>query len=758
MRQQFETTHPDGARLAYAWDGADRLVGLTRPDGSTETLAWDTFGRLTAHTDAAGHSRRLAYDAAGRLLTLENENGATTRFAYDAMDRLVEERGFDARTQHYEYDAAGQLVARTEASLAGEPVTRYRHDALGRLVERQLPATAHAPAITETYTWRADGGLAGFQNPAADIRFGFDAAGRPTRETQTHADGWTYHVAHRHGPRGELTQSTWGTAPALDWLTYGPGHLHGARAAGLALDFERDVLHRETVRRAAPGEGEPPVLTEARSYTPLGLLARQRYFLGADQPAVGHPTETRYTYDLLGRLTGRADPARPEAAIAYTYDAADRLVASRHGAAAHHYTFDPAGNRTDAPAGPPRRLTQAEWAELVQSRLHDPSFNPLTELGFDGAHEQRWFENRITQLAGTTSQFDAAGNLVARTRADGTRLTLGYDGAHRLVTLVRTDPDGRTTRAAYTYDALSRRIAKTVTGPDGAEATTRYGWDGERLVAEANDKATTTVVYEPGSFVPLARFEQGAQPEEDEAAAAERALRNTALALLAANDLPIPAGLAPEAPPVRASLYLTDHLGTPLRLVGSDGHIRWQAKPDDWGAVREAKGAARQPIRFQGQWADAESGLYYNRYRYYDPEQGRYVTQDPIGLAGGENLYAYVGGCPLSDIDPQGLQQAPGLLGYYQSGQFQALQTYIKNWLGLASATGAVAVTPIAVEAAVVYAPEAVLWCTMTASNPNAQTAAIDFISGFTDPGPPPMSIPGVLGAEVNYAIGRLAP
>jgi RHS repeat-associated protein len=84
------------------------------------------------------------------------------------------------------------------------------------------------------------------------------------------------------------------------------------------------------------------------------------------------------------------------------------------------------------------------------------------------------------------------------------------------------------------------------------------------------------------------------------------------------------------------------------------GTVIWQAEPDDWGAVRNEDGV-RQPIRFQGQWLDEESGFYYNRYRYYDPQQGRYVTQDPIGFSGGLNLYAYVGGNPLSYIDPLGL-------------------------------------------------------------------------------------------------------
>jgi RHS repeat-associated protein len=110
--------------------------------------------------------------------------------------------------------------------------------------------------------------------------------------------------------------------------------------------------------------------------------------------------------------------------------------------------------------------------------------------------------------------------------------------------------------------------------------------------------------------------------------------------------------------------------------------------------VQDAHGSVSQPIRFQGQYHDAESGLYYNRHRYYDPQMGRYVSQDPIGLVGGLNLYAYVGGGPISRIDPLGLWW-PGLhnsLSYTQAleaGVSQGLARDLGNLTGAVdSATG----------------------------------------------------------------------
>jgi len=143
-------------------------------------------------------------------------------------------------------------------------------------------------------------------------------------------------------------------------------------------------------------------------------------------------------------------------------------------------------------------------------------------------------------------------------------------------------------------------------------------------VREETDNQRTTVVYEPGSFVPMLRIDDTEQGQV-------------------------------------LSAYITDALGTPMQLVTPSGQPRWLAEPDDWAAVKNQRAVRNvtQPIRFQGQWHDEESGLYYNRHRYYDPQQGRYISQDPIGLRGGTNLYGYVTN-PTGMVDPLGLY---GVLG-----------------------------------------------------------------------------------------------
>ena len=191
-----------------------------------------------------------------------------------------------------------------------------------------------------------------------------------------------------------------------------------------------------------------------------------------------------------------------------------------------------------------------------------------------------------------------------------------------MVHLINASDLGYTREATYRYDALGRRISKTVRHTKGTTATTHYGWDGDRIVREETDNQRTTVVYEPGSFMPMLRIDDTQQGQV-------------------------------------LSAYITDALGTPMQLVTPNVQPRWLAEPDDWAAVKNQRAVRNvtQPIRFQGQWHDEESGLYYNRHRYYDPQQGRYISQDPIGLNGGANLYGYVTN-PTGMVDPRGLEGA----------------------------------------------------------------------------------------------------
>lgn len=485
----------------------------------------------------------------------------------------------------------------------GQPLaTHYEYDAAGRLAARHLPATEQTPASQEQYRWGANGQLMSVTNDHGEVTFSYDHAQRLTGEQQRHVgleggSPWQWQQHHTLTANGAPQASQFGDLPALNWHTYGSGHLHGLSAPDLNLDIalEPDALHRETQRRVSLGSGDQtqPLILE-RGYTNLGQL--DHLTLRGAQANGGQ----QYQYDALGRMSFRALQGDHSQVIAYSYDAAGRLTGSQHGDQAHRYALDAAGNRLDG--------------------------------------QQALSDNRLGQLNGTRYRYDGAGNMIERQQPNGERLTMVYDGANRLVSLIHTSAYGHTTEATYRYDALGRRINKTVRHTDGTTATTHYGWDGDRIVREESESQRSTIVYEPGSFVPMLRIDDTQQGQ-------------------------------------MMSAFVTDALGTPMQLVAPNGEMKWQAQPDDWAAVKHQRGSTAQPIRFQGQWHDEESGLYYNRHRYYDPQQERYVSQDPIGLRGGTNLYGYVTN-PMGAVDPLGLLACGGfcIAGVVVGG------TAVVNW------------------------------------------------------------------------------
>ncbi|MFW9270183.1 RHS repeat domain-containing protein, partial [Pseudomonas sp. NR3] len=228
--------------------------------------------------------------------------------------------------------------------------------------------------------------------------------------------------------------------------------------------------------------------------------------------------------------------------------------------------------------------------------------------------------NRLLMEGDRHYDYDAYGNLVRERRGHAQCLVTQYryDSQHRLIGV--TTPDGSET--SYRYDAFGRRIEKTVDG-----LTTEFIWQGDQVIAESSDRHYQSYVYEPGTFRPLALLE-GAGPE--------------------------------KATPF---YYHLDHLGTPQELTSHQGEVVWAARYNGYGKLTELRHGdgkrLEQPLRFQGQYHDRESGLHYNRHRYYNPETGRYLTLDPSKLAGGLNGYRYTLN-PTGWVDPLGLEGCPG--------------------------------------------------------------------------------------------------
>ncbi|POA31640.1 type IV secretion protein Rhs, partial [Pseudomonas sp. GW456-12-1-14-TSB6] len=315
---------------------------------------------------------------------------------------------------------------------------------------------------------------------------------------------------------------------------------------------------------------------------------------------------SEYAYDEQGRL--RAHAVGHQRSALYRRDFAysangnlEHIADTRHGQ--RSYTYDALDRlirvrhtRDDAP----------------ENFAHDPAGNLLMQ---DRPGPTQIKGNRLLMQGDRHYDYDAFGNLIRerRGRAQILITEYRYDSQHRLIGLTR--PDGNS--ATYQYDAFGRRIRKTVNGQ-----TTEFFWQGDHLIAESSPTQHRSFIYEPGTFRPLAMLD-GKGPK--------------------------------RACPF---YYQLDHLGTPQELTDYSGEIVWSAKYSAYGKVTSLELATEdylnQPLRFQGQYFDDESGLHYNRHRYYDPDLGRYLTPDPVKLAGGLNQYQYVPN-PTGWVDPLGL-------------------------------------------------------------------------------------------------------
>ena len=603
-----------GNTTSYRTDAQGRVSEIVNPDGGIEKLRYDALGRLSASIDSAerttsyernlrgqpvrrtnamGRSVEFVYDAAQRLVRLINENGEAYRFVYDRNDNLIEEIGLDGTVKRIEHDARGLAVAVTDAFGEADAITlRMERDALGRL---QLK---HARGRSTLYRYDQIGQLLqaevftdnGRSRVVHDrLLFTYSKRGELLSET-----GHMGTLAHRYDELGNRCATILPDGRIINKLHYGSGHLHQVNIDGEVIsDFERDDLHREVARTQ-------------------GQLA------------------TRFGYDRLGRKTWQStamqDAHEPVLRKEWQYDRAGELVKKIHSRNGEtRYMYDPLGRIVSTVTAAQRE--QFQW---------DAAANLV-----DGTHVGGYVKyNRVTMFEDKRYEYDVHGRMESKRIGRHTEQQFLYDGEHRLRE-VQTTRNGVRQDVYFDYDALGRRIRKR-----DAFGTTVFLWDGLQMMQEQRGSSVATYLYEPDSYVPLARVDSGC------------------------TFVPSPTcgGTEHAGSASRILHFQTDASGAPEELRTASGAVTWSAQYKTWGATvtetwsaipgEEQAKSLPQSLRFQGQYIDRETGLHYNTFRYYDPDIGRYTTSDPIGLAGGDNLYSY-GKNPIAWIDPWGWEGAP---------------------------------------------------------------------------------------------------
>jgi RHS repeat-associated protein len=708
--QLSQITHADGTTEQFHYDVEGNLIRHQDGMGHLTRYHYNGHNLPIERIDANGQRLQYEYDNALRLIALINAKQETYRFTYHPQGWLASETGFDGKTTEYQYDQVGQLIGQRcgeqsitlmrdangqlLAKTTPETTVRYAHDAMGRLVAVASPHAEqrmHFDAVGQLIEERVHLNL-----PEPSAAFApLPASARTSTHAATHVAAHVpepamrrigYSLTHEYDELGNRIRSVLPNGRSLSTLRYGSGHWHGTLWQGNSLiDIERDALHRETLRQMGPN------LHSESAYDAQSRL-KSFHFTRQQKNHSPQRQSRHYQYDRAGQLTEILDSVRGN--LHYRYDPLGQLLSALQPGLHETFAFDPAGNLLD----PDQRQAgdgSISGTTSTTSTSSDQAQPPGALPNLTG--------NLLRQFQGNQYQYDQQGNLIKRhapqpRNGDQTgKLDLTWDADNALTSAKRTWPNRREF-AEYYYDAFQRRIGKRVVEEVLDLATKKavsrktktlfFVWDGNTLLQEievgdggapAREGAsakTTTYLMEPDSFVPLAKIESSEQeeiyapgtvylPEVErwELPGTRRDARGHVRAYEAHEGEQRHAALraqraqeaARNAGGDRIHYYQVDHLGTPLELVDAEGNTAWAAKYMAWGRVWQVEvEQEKQPLRFQGQYFDEESGLHYNRYRYYDPELGRFVGQDPAGLKGGINLYRYSYN-PTMWIDPYGL-------------------------------------------------------------------------------------------------------
>ena len=457
----------------------------------------------------------------------------------------------------------------------------------------------------------------------------------------------------------------------INQLYYGSGHLYNQSLHDPSTDeyielrhSERNKLHQEISRQQGS-------LTSSYQYDPMGRLIKQQSLpSGASNE---HLTIQRdYHYDALGQLThlsGHSVLDTNKKTKQSTRNNQQQNQFTRN----HQYQYDTQGRLTE------HKLTDYHNnTGTTEVFAFDPASNRVpVSVANDTTDEAQNNHSRPRELIQNNQRirytYDSHGRVLYKTlealnnpdTEPRISLQFQYNANNELEKSLRTQYQGNKvikTQTVYHYDAFGRRIAKQsevrqLSNHQGRltqSSKTQYKhthmlWDSDLPIQEYSDTHVYTTVYDQGSFKPVARLIW---------------LRDDLPKV--ANDNIDSIDHHQDSSVIQVYHYHNDQLGTPNELTNRQGEVVWLADYEAWGntakviysesKLEELKVSKEhlQPIRFQGQHFDTETGLHYNRFRYYDPDMGMFISRDPIGLQGGDNVFAYAPN-PTGWIDPLGL-------------------------------------------------------------------------------------------------------
>ncbi|MCO1335790.1 DUF6531 domain-containing protein [Microbulbifer sp. OS29] len=621
-RRLAEVQHAPGQSTRYEYDAQDRIHAVTTPDCACTQYSYNPQGLLAEVTDSEGRSTCYVYDGLSQVKTRTNpdgsrleyhydgernlvglisENGERYQLKYDLNERLIEEVGFDGRVTRYAYNRAGHLVssrAVTDTESGKGIDTLFERDPFGRLLEEITP-----DGITN-FRYNRSGQLIEAENTHRKLRWEYDANGRITTDWQGKDK-----LSHQYDAAGNRIASTLPDGEVLNFAFNPAGQFQSLHRRPVGSDTDQLIIrisHDEQGRESQRQHGNG--LESQRDYDSQGRLQKLR--LGKTDEPVSGPTqssilERSYQYNKAGQIAKIEDSLH--ATRSDHYDALDRLT-QVNGPNPEQFVHDPAHNILAAASSKGKAKQQANTTETKGNRL-----------AFRGDTHYR---------------YDIKGNRIAELRGKGQKLQTRYhyNSRQQLVRVEKIKAEKGTEQfqqvVHYQYDPLGRRIGKV-----NNREKVDFLWDENVLLQESKTDFqskqtlnTRTYYFEPSTFKPVALKESTPDSEQ-------------------------------------VYHYHLDHLGMPDTLTNQEGEVVWRVAYQGYGHIFLVyENQIEQPIRFQGQYLDAETGLLYSRFRYYDPLVGEFTQQDSIGLRGGGNNYQYAPN-PLVGVAPYGLTCKEGIAG-----------------------------------------------------------------------------------------------
>ena len=713
--RKIKTIDALGFEHSYHYDDVGNLTGQLDSAGGGFTLLYDQEHRPICFTDAEGNSWAREYNDDGLVQKTIDAEGNETQYFYNELGlpeliidpagqkqilawspsgqlltRALQGKTGEVEPTHYQYDAQGH-VAQVQQ---GKQITRYQHNAKGDVTAIHYPDGSRAQLA-----YNANRQLTAYTDPLGrTTRFEYDGLAQVTRRIDPAGNSLHYHYDRERNligltnENGEHYQLKYdanerlieeiGFDGRVQQYEYNPlgqlvAHIEGAHIEGqddtLAANttrFERDpmgrLLHKHTPdgcdtvfaydKNGRLASASNSQRTLSFGYTPNGQLQTETQ----DQAKIEH------SYDPLGNRIGSLLPGGQQ--LAYEYDPFGQFTAldynghrltqlqrNRQGQETVRtlgnlyagFDYDPAGRLTrhwvqgqesrqaiidrQYQYDGTGRLSQIDDLRKGQIRYHydaldrlqavegyaqeqfdfDPAGNILSPQSGQSGEKTKTAGNRLTFHGDRHFTYDERGNLIEERRGTGGALQTRYhyNSQNQLIKVEKSGGAQASQVTTYAYDPLGRRIRK-----QDEFGETTFLWNGDVLLSEQRNRIDKLYLYEPNSFKPLAFIENN-----------------------------------------QCYFYQLDHLGTPQEMTNWEGQIVWSARYRVYGNVlKQDVEAVENNLRFQGQYYDVESGLHYNRHRYYDPGTGQFTQQDPIGLLGGINNYQYAPN-PSGWIDPLGL-------------------------------------------------------------------------------------------------------